>query len=105
MAKQRTMPFKPVDATVETYYHVEEAMAVQEAADRIKEILDAKYEAADLEKVCSSQSHLLVDQQKQLLKLLNSFVSNFANPLTFFGVIKHFCSQPSRVVLLLCLEV
>jgi hypothetical protein len=77
----RSMPFKPVDATVETYYHVEEAMAVQEAADRIKEILDAKYEAADLEKVCSSQSHLLVDQQKQLLKLLNSFADLFDGTL------------------------
>ena len=49
------MPFKPYDATPETYYDIEEAMAVSEATKHVKDILDAKCEAADLEKVCSVQ--------------------------------------------------
>ena len=65
------MPFKPADAAPNTHYHIAEAMATSEAADRIKEILDAKYEAADLEKVCSSQSHLALAEQRQPLALLN----------------------------------
>ena len=42
------MPFKPKDATVKTQYHVAETMAVNDATERIKSILDAKYKAADV---------------------------------------------------------
>jgi len=75
------MPFKPVEATPLTHYHVEEAMAAQGAADRIKEILDAKYEAADLEQVCSNQKHQTKEQQQQLLDLLNKFEGLFDGTL------------------------
>ena len=75
------MPFKPVDATPETFYHIEEAMAVSEASQRIKEILDAKYEAADLEKVCSTQSHLTIAEQQKLLSLLNKYGDLFDGTL------------------------
>ena len=54
----KEMPFKPIAATPENYYHLKEAMAVNESLDRIKQILDAKYKTADLEKVCSNQAHL-----------------------------------------------
>jgi Aspartyl protease len=57
------MPFKPVEASVTMDYHIAESMAVEEHTDRTKKILDAKYSAADLEKVCSSQSHLKVEKQ------------------------------------------
>ena len=60
------MPFKPHDATPETHCHTEEAMAVSEAAKQIKDILDAKCEAADLaRKVCSAQSHLALQQRQR----------------------------------------
>ena len=78
---EREMPFKPSDATPETYYHVEEAMAVTESVDRIKQILDAKYEAADLEKVCSSQDHLARSEQEKLLALLNKYADLFDGTL------------------------
>ena len=52
------MPFKPKDATVKTQCHVAETMAVHDTTERITSILDAKYEAADLEKVCYGQDHL-----------------------------------------------
>ena len=44
------MPFKPCDVTPETHCHTEEAMAASGATKRIKDILDAKCKAADLEK-------------------------------------------------------
>ena len=65
------MPFKPKDATVQTQCHIAESMAITEATDRIKDILDAKCEAADLEKVCSQQNHLTEDKQQRLLTLLD----------------------------------
>ena len=75
------MPFKPKDATVKTQYHVAETMAVQDATDHIKSILDAKYEAADLEKVCSAQDHLRVEEQRQLLALLDKYKDLFDGTL------------------------
>ena len=75
------MPFKPKDATVKTQYHVAETMAVNDATERIKSILDAKYEAADLEKVCSAQDHLRVEEQRKLLALLDKYKDLFDGTL------------------------
>ena len=75
------MPFKPSDATIETHYHIDEVMAVNESTQRIKDILDAKYEAADLEKICSAQSHLQFAQQQKLLALLNRYADLFDGTL------------------------
>ena len=60
------LPFKPPNATVETDYHVLESMAISSSTDRIKEILDAKYEAADLAEICRLQQHLSSDKQAKL---------------------------------------
>jgi hypothetical protein len=68
------MPFKkPVEASATTDYHIAETMAVEDQMEHIKKILDAKYSATDLEKVCSSQSHLKLDKQQKLLALLTEF--------------------------------
>ena len=75
------LPFKPFDADVHTDYHIEETMAVNQATERIREILEAKYEPADLEKVCTSQSHLIVEQQRKLLSLLNKYAGLFDGTL------------------------
>ena len=45
-------------------------VAVQDATKGIKDTLDAKCEAADLEKVCSLQSHLALQQRQRLHDLL-----------------------------------
>ena len=45
------MPFKDIDATFETAFYVEDIRSVQESTDRIKRILAAMYEKADLEKI------------------------------------------------------
>jgi hypothetical protein len=56
-------------------------MAVEEHTERIKKILDAKYSATDLFKVCSSQSHIEVEKQQKLLALLRKFEDLFDGTL------------------------
>jgi hypothetical protein len=46
-----SMPFKDRDATFKTAFHVEDIRSVRESIDHIKQILDATYEKADLEKI------------------------------------------------------
>jgi hypothetical protein len=75
------MPFKPVDATIDTEYDISESMAVEDTTEWIKKILDAKYQATDLEKVCLSQSHLKYQQQRKLFDLLNKFSDLFDGTL------------------------
>ena len=59
------LPFKPVSADVGKDYHVEESVAVHTSTEQIKEILDAKCKAADLDQVCASQEHLSLNQRQQ----------------------------------------
>ena len=53
---------------------LQEPDAVYEAAERLKDILDAKYEKADLYKVVEENSHLTPDQKHQLHSVLTKFV-------------------------------
>ncbi len=52
-----------------------------EASDRIRKILDAKYEAADLDKICASQDQLNKEEQQLLLRLLNKYKHLFDGTL------------------------
>ncbi len=65
------MPFKEADSPeVETYY-IDESKSVTDASDRVKRILDAKYEAADLDNVIAAQSGMdLNNEQRQALRSL-----------------------------------
>jgi Aspartyl protease len=76
-----SMPYKPVDATIDTDYHIAETMVVEDTTERIRKILDAKYQATDLEKVCSAQSHLEYQQQRKLFDLLDKFSDLFDGTL------------------------
>ena len=75
------MPFKDSDASVEESYFVREPDVVDEATERLKGILDAKYEAADLQEVASSASHLTTDEQENLHCLLSKYASLFDGTL------------------------
>ena len=75
------MPWKSPDATVQTDFHAQESMAVHQSADRIQEILDAKYEAADLKQVCADQEHLTEEEQQMLLQLLTTYEDLFDGTL------------------------
>ena len=50
---------------------------VDDQADCIKKILNAKYKAADLEQVCSAQDHLQTAQWQKLLALLERYADLF----------------------------
>ena len=76
-----TLPFKHVDATPLDAYHVSEPEVITKATDRIKKILDAKYEPADLKKVCSAHTHLQMEQQQKLLALLEKYGDLFDGTL------------------------
>jgi hypothetical protein len=65
-----SMPFKKYDSTVAKSYHINDPVSVEERTQRVKEILEAKYMPADLEQICSSCTHLQIEQQKKLLDLL-----------------------------------
>ena len=43
---------------------------MEEAADRLRSILDAKYEAANLREICNKSIHLPVCEQEMLFELL-----------------------------------
>ena len=47
------VPMKPIDATIENSYVVEDSEAVKDATERIKKILDAKHEPANIDDVVS----------------------------------------------------
>ena len=75
------LPFKPLTASAGTDFHVEESMAVHTSTERIKQILDAKYEAADISDICRSQAHLSPDEQKELERLLDKYADLFDGTL------------------------
>jgi len=55
---ERSIPFKEADASIRESYHIDEDGPLTDASDRIRQILDAKYEPADLDEVMREQSQL-----------------------------------------------
>ena len=75
------MPFKTSDEVQSGLFHVDDPEAILEEHERVKKILDAKYEAADLDKVCREQDHLSYDEQQKLLTLLRKYEKLFDGTL------------------------
>ena len=59
-----SIPMKPFNARIETDYHIDDSVAVQDATKRMKQILDAKYESANLDEIVAQADHLNHNQQK-----------------------------------------
>ena len=72
---------RDVDCSVETSYYVKEQGCVAEMSDRVKEILDAKYEKADLDQIASEQDHLDSDERAKLRMLLGKYEDLFDGTL------------------------
>jgi hypothetical protein len=66
------IPMKSRDATIENSYVITDSPSLEEAANRIKEILDAKYEPADLDEITANCTHLTDDEQYELNSLLKN---------------------------------
>ena len=71
------IPMKEIDSTIENSYAVEDSEAVHDATERIKKILDAKYEPADLDEVVSACTHLTSAERDKLKNLLNKYKELF----------------------------
>ena len=77
----KVVPMKFSNCTETDSFHVQDTPSMEDALTRMKRILDAKYEAANLPKVVDECSHLTKSQKQQLLKLLQKFESLFDGPL------------------------
>ena len=76
--KHVSVPMKNRDATRHTSFFVaKESVHVADATDRIRQILDAKYEPANLEEVAKANPELNKKQQDLLLTLLRKYSSLF----------------------------
>ena len=60
-----TIPFKDTWDDENSMFHINEPDHLVEATDRLKRILEAKCEAANLEQVCREQDGLNDDEQQQ----------------------------------------
>ena len=77
---QTIAPLKSTDATI-SEAHVIDSAPVEDATNRMKEILDAKYEPADLDKVVESCTNLTKDEKKSLRLLLGRYEDIFDGKL------------------------
>jgi hypothetical protein len=75
------IPMRSRDSTIEDSYLISDPPCLQEAAERIKRILDAKYEPANLDEIVNSCSHLTQDEQIQLKTLLKKYEHLFDGSL------------------------
>ena len=60
---------------------MDEPEVVTHASDRLKKILDAKYEAADLRQICEEQDELSEDERERLFQLLDKYNTLFDGTL------------------------
>ena len=76
-----SIPMKDSEANEHEAFHVQEPEALAEAMERIKRILDAKYEKADLNEVAENSDHLNEKQKVKLRGLLFEFKELFDGSL------------------------
>ena len=74
------MPFKDQDTTPADAYFINED-EMEEASARIRRILDAKYEAADIDDVCAQQEQLSQVEKDKLKRLLLQYEELFDGTL------------------------
>jgi hypothetical protein len=72
------IPMKSRDATLEDSYFIHDSPCFVEAAERIKRILDVKYEPADLEEVVANCTHLSEEEKEGLHSLLKKYINHYS---------------------------
>ena len=75
------IPMRSRDVTSKDSYVINDTPCLQDASKRIKEILDAKYEPANLEEIAANCTNLTKKQQKELHTLLTKYKSLFDGTL------------------------
>ena len=76
-----SIPMKDSDQVEEENFHIPDPTALDDSAERLKKILDAKYEPADLRKVCQEQLQLNDEEQEALHQLLEKYSDLFDGTL------------------------
>jgi len=75
------MPFKDGDASTKEVHCAADSDPAEDAAHRVKHILDAKHDKADVEKICEEQAELDKQQREQLAALLHKCEALFDGQL------------------------
>jgi len=75
------MPFKDGDASTKEACYVADSDPVEDAVHRVKRILDAEHDKADIEKICEEQAELDKQQREQLAVLLRKCKALFDGQL------------------------
>jgi len=75
------IPMKSRDATIEDSYYIHDTPCLEEAAERIKQILDAKYAPANIDELTTKCTYLTLQQQEDLNFLLKKYESLFDGSL------------------------
>jgi hypothetical protein len=75
------IPMKSTEATIEDSFNINDSFSLEEAADRIKRILDAKYEPANLDEVTNNCTHLTDEERLKLNTLLKKYEHLFDGSL------------------------
>ena len=75
------IPMRPRDSTIEDSYVIEDPQAVQDSTNRINNILDAKYNAANLKQVVTDSINLNKEEKAKLHKLLLKYEDMFDGTL------------------------
>ena len=76
-----SVPMKNIDSEFNDHYYGEDSGAVADELERIKRILDAKYEQAKPTDIVEQCNHLTPDEKNKLLKLLEEFADLFDGSL------------------------
>ena len=76
-----SIPFRDSSGSSQELFHIKESDSVAATTKRIKEILSAKYEPANLKKICKDQNELNHKQREKLLKLLTKYSTLFDGSL------------------------
>ena len=79
--KDTVIPMKSIDATRYDSFSAKDSEAMTDATDRMKRILDAKYEPADLDAVIEDCDHLTEEEKQPLRQLLEKYKSLFDGTL------------------------
>jgi len=75
------MPFKEGDASTKEAHCVADSDPVEDDVHRVKRILDAKHDKADVDKICEEQAELDKQQREQLAVLLRKCEALFDGQL------------------------
>ena len=79
--EDHAIEMKSVDATEQTSFAIADSAAVEGASSRLKKILDAKYEAANLDEIVATFDHLTIAEKADLLKILKKYSTLFDGTL------------------------